>query len=100
MILDNCSFEAPADCKGDADYGYFLNANAPPFELNESTGFSPQLNKNVEFIPDKTQETDTCGTSISETFATAIKDLMGEEGKSTSENVTVVHDHVKKGIEC
>ena len=72
----------------DTNFKYFLNVDAPPFELNGSTGFSPGLtNDSKSFESPMCMELDNVKqdktvTSPKTQFLVAIKDLTPSKEKS------------------
>ena len=99
MFADRCGFDVPVHGKEDADYGYFLNVNASPFELNESIGFSPGKSGNSE-IGD-TDDNVPHENPIGDQFAAAVKDLMADnfsKGKfGTIAGIDPNNEHDEKG---
>ena len=96
MFADRCGFDVPVHTKEDADYGYFLNVNASPFELNESTGFSPgksDFGNTDDNVPHE--------NPIGDQFTAAVKDLMAnnfsKEKFGTVSGIDLTKYHDKKG---
>ena len=100
-FADRCGFDVPVHGKEDADYGYFLNVNASPFELNESTGFSPGNSGNFKICD--TDDNVPHENPIGDQFTAAVKDLMADnfsEGKfGTIAGIDPTKDHDKRGTD-
>ena len=75
----------------DTNFGYFLNVDAPPFEVNESTGLSPCVTNDSGSFESPTYteldnvKQDNTVTSPKTQFLAAIRDLMpSKEGNGES----------------